>query len=521
MRLLTRLSPLLAPAILICVLRASPAPAQAVGPEFRVNSATTDRQRNPFVAADPSGSFVVVWQGFTLDGSNYGIFGHRYGSAGAPLGAEFRVNTYTSNGQGFPSVTSDSGGELIVVWQSIIQDGSLEGIFGQRYGSAGTPLGTEFRVNTYTTINQRYPSVSSDSGGSFVVVWESGDQDGSLYGIFGRRYGSTGAPLGPEFPVNSYTTGNQRYPLVTSDPGGNFVVVWHGNTQDGASYGAGASLAAEFRANTYTTSFQGSASVASNSGGSFVVVWQSLAQDASIDGVFGQRYGSAGAPLGPEFRVNTYTTNFQAHPSVSDSGGSFVVVWRSYAQDGALYGVFGQRYGSAGAPLGPEFRVNTYTTNLQSHPSVAGSSGGSFVVVWQSYLQNGSFYEVFGQRYCPTLDSVTVSVNGTTTVCSGGTGGTVTVTDSGGGPGSHQWFYRALPGGMYVTLNGQTGVQYVIQGSDFAGVGLYAVVCQTTPTCGSQMTSAENVQVTVTTSDGVPPSVTAPGGQTVTQTLCQ
>ena len=126
--------------------------------------------------------------------------------------------------------------------------------------------------------------------------------------------------------------------------------------------------------------------MASDSSGNFVVVWESDSQDGSSYGVFGQRYASTGAPLGPEFRVNTYTTGHQGHPAVaSDSSGNFVVVWPSYSQDGSSYGVFGQRYASTGAPLGPEFRVNTYTTNSQSCPAVASDASGNFVVVWTSY----------------------------------------------------------------------------------------------------------------------------------------
>src|SRR5205814_1118008 len=116
-------------------------------------------------------------------------------------------------------------------------------------------------------------------------------------------------------------------------------------------------------------------------------------------GVFGQRYANTGAPIGPEFRVNTYTTSYQNVPRLaSDASGNFVVVWSSYSQDGSNDGVFGQRYASTGAPLGPEFRVNTYTTNSQGVPAVASDSSGNFVVVWMSE-QDGSSSGVFGQRY--------------------------------------------------------------------------------------------------------------------------
>ena len=75
------------------------------------------------------------------------------------------------------------------------------------------------------------------------------------------------------------------------------------------------------------------------------MVWTGDLQDGSSSGIFGQRYASIGAPLGPEFRINTYTSGEQSLPAVgSDAAGNFVVVWRSYGQDGSHHGVFGQRY---------------------------------------------------------------------------------------------------------------------------------------------------------------------------------
>jgi hypothetical protein len=75
---------------------------------------------------------------------------------------------------------------------------------------------------------------------------------------------------------------------------------------------------------------------------------------------------------------------------------------RADAQDGSSSGVFGQRYANSGSPLGAELRVNTYMTGTQSTQfsrSVASASDGNFVVVWGSYLQDGSASDLFGQLY--------------------------------------------------------------------------------------------------------------------------
>jgi len=140
------------------------------------------------VAADSSGNFVVVWQSVGQDGDSEGIFGQRFASSGAPIGPEFRVNTFTTSYQRRPSVAADGSGNFVVLWQSIGQDGSGDGVFGQRFAGSGDPLGPEFLVNTFTTVDQAEPSVTADSFGDFVVVWQSFNQDGSAYGVFGQRY---------------------------------------------------------------------------------------------------------------------------------------------------------------------------------------------------------------------------------------------------------------------------------------------------------------------------------------------
>src|SRR5688572_15958002 len=85
---------------------------------------------------------------------------------------------------------------------------------------------------------------------------------------------------------------------------------------------------------------------------------------------------SAQVPSGGDVQVNAYTTGRQyafARFVAVDADGDFVAVWTS-DHDGSVSGVFGQRFTAAGAALGSEFRVNTYTTGFQGEPAVAASS---------------------------------------------------------------------------------------------------------------------------------------------------
>ncbi len=102
-------------------------------------------------------------------------------------------------------------------------------------------------------------------------------------------------------------------------------------------------------------------------------------------------------PVGTEFQVNSYTASYQFRPAVAaGADGAFVVAWITLVdQDGSSYGVFGQRYDSAGQAVGTEFQVNSYTTHFQYLPAVAAGADGAFVVAWTSYGQDGSSRGVF------------------------------------------------------------------------------------------------------------------------------
>jgi len=287
--------------------------------EFQVNTWTTSDQWYPSITSLSNGGFVVVWESWGQDGSYYGVYGQRFDSNGSKVGSEFRVNTWTTDDQWLPSITSLSNGGFVVVWASgcepgwdlpcsaTAQDGSKFGVYGQRFDSNGNKVGSEFRVNTWTTDDQWLPSITSLSNGGFVVVWSgAGQADGD--GVYGQRFDANGNKVGSEFRVNTWTTGNQSGPCITTLPNGGFVVVWHSGCDSGCT-----------------------------------------GQDGSLWGVYGQRFDSYGNKVGSEFQVNTWTTDQQSWPSIASlSNGGFVVVWESgcwsgcQGQDGSGFGVYGR-----------------------------------------------------------------------------------------------------------------------------------------------------------------------------------
>lgn len=193
------------------------------------------------------------------------------------------------------------------------------------------------------------------------------------------------------FQVNTITANDQIQSSVTALGSGGFLVTWtSGNTNESDVYGqrydsSGNRMGTEFRINSYTYNSKHSSSVTGLKNGGFVVTWTSSAQDGALSGVYGQRYDSSGSRSGNEIRINSYTINDQLDSSVTGlNDGGFVVTWSSAAQDGWGWGVYGQRYDSSGNRSGNEFRINSHTTTSQFASSVTGLNGGGFVVTWSS-----------------------------------------------------------------------------------------------------------------------------------------
>lgn len=387
----------------------SPAGAQSLGQEFQVNTYTTQGQYSPVVAAIASDSFLVVWESQLQDGpgAGDGVYGRSFAPDCTPNGGEMPVNAFTTGNQRRPAVAGGAARGFLAVWQSDDQDSSSTGIYGRYFDAEGLPDGGEFRVNSYVTGGQFGPAVAGNDSGEFIVVWtDQSPRDPTGTGVFGQRFAATGAPVGGEFRVNAFTTGVQINPAAMMYPTGDFVVVWESEGQDGSQYGVfgrrfgadGTPIGGDFQVNTYTLGFQRYPAIAGDDRG-FVVVWESSGQEGlppSI-GLFARRFGSDGTPVAAEFPVNSHTPGDQSRPSVAiDRGGGTLVVWQSPGQDGSGRAVVGRRLDALGRPAGIEFQINAYTTNSQAMPTVAASGAGNFVVTWQSDGQEGPGYSHYG-----------------------------------------------------------------------------------------------------------------------------
>lgn len=316
------------------------------------------------------------------------------------------VNSFGTGTQSRSSITLLPDGGWVVAYASENLDGSGFGIAFQHYDAFGFRVGSETSVNEHALSSQTLPDVAMLADGGWIVTWASFGQDGADYEVYQRRYGNDGAPIGGETRVNSETVDTQSFPATIGLPDGGWVVVWQSEVQDGGFYGIyqqrydadGLTVGGETLVNTTRAGSQTDADITVLSDGGWVVTWDSELQDGSSEGIYQQRFGADGQADGDETLVNTTTADAQVESvTAALSGGGWIVVWASNAQDGSGYGIYSQRFDPDGGRVGAEIRVNATTDGHQREPQVAVLADGGWVVVWELGTMGGS--RLLQQRY--------------------------------------------------------------------------------------------------------------------------
>lgn len=190
--------------------------------EFRLNT-SNQVCANPAVSGTPDGGFTAVWgqqepgiasfppwpENWTStnvvyprqrSGSTNGwdIYFRSHAADGTPLNAVTRLNTTTFGDQYAPKINA-LGAHQLVVWTSLGQDGSWEGVYG-RFLNSGLAEGAEFLVNTTTRSRQIHPAVASDGASRFLVAWSSLGAGTNYFDLFAQRYAADGPLLMPGAP---------------------------------------------------------------------------------------------------------------------------------------------------------------------------------------------------------------------------------------------------------------------------------------------------------------------------------
>lgn len=323
------------------------------GDEFQVNQTTLGNQTEPSVAVRKAiGDFVVAWQGPAQteeDGDD--IFAQRIDANGLLLGDEIRINNINfRKDQVCPQIAANDSGSYVIVWESesSYSEPNTTMICCRRYDPVGNPAGDEFQVNIEPDC--RYPDVAIDPEGNFTVVWIQGNRPN--FSIIARLYDANGVAMTNPFDVSTIKITSFSQPVIAMDAAGCFLVTWDGDPNFARLDDIhcrlyepnGVSMGDQFTVNSTTERAQQNPQAAMNDLGQFVIVWDSEGDpNVSEKDIHGQRFDISGARIGSEFRLNSYTDSDQKSPAVAIlEGGRFGAVWQSENQDSSSYGIFGE-----------------------------------------------------------------------------------------------------------------------------------------------------------------------------------
>ncbi|WP_417525568.1 beta strand repeat-containing protein, partial [Marinovum sp.] len=451
--------------------------------EFQVNTLATNAQNNPAIAAVPGGGFIIVWEDDAAqDGSGQSIVAQRFDNTATPIDGPFVVNEIITNTQSEPQVAVASDGSFVIAFRDNWNaDGSSDSVHIQAYDASGARLDSQTLVNTETSGNQTQPAITALPGGNYVVSFTSVTSgtagDGSSNGVFQQIFGDPadfnlgqgpvvqGADLNrtineadanlglvsldlnqtiavgdtgaggfdggvllvavdltenmPEQQVGDDSQAQDVFGLISGDIGnGDVQVSGTAVSVDGTVIGTiaqdgtgGAALEVVFNASASVEDVEAVVSAVGYSTPSDAPMTDRTVRIELTDG------DGLSAPtqfialtISPESdslltaqderRVNAHTQDHQIDPDIVElSGGGFVVVWRSSIQDdanGFSEGIYFQMYDAGGVPTGPERLANTTTAATQRDPEMAATPDGGFIIVWEGQNQDNGADNDFG-----------------------------------------------------------------------------------------------------------------------------
>lgn len=401
------------PSVGMLTVEAQPTP---VGCEFPVHDGLESDTLHPKAAWGLDGGFVVVYLSGTAHEFGQRVMVRAFDAFGHYRGPAVPVAEETSTFLRHPEVIRDRNGDFLVVWvrregQFGVESSSLH---GRRLTDQGIPIGNAFEIDAANVFAHSDVHLAAFDGGAWVVWTEAGAMDTN---VKGRQVSVDGSVLGPEFQLNSITTGPQVEPAIATTSAGDFLAVWRGRTgseegifgrrfdSTGAPMGADVTIAA-----SVSRDFD-DPDVATNDD-RFLVVW-SEEEAFGDDEVFGRQLDLNGTPVADSVRLQGSSDVDITEPSVGARGTQdFVVVWNEFDYPG--FGYIGDarmhvggRTVSADGVLGSDFAVSSemdgYTLGgLTFRPDVATApTGDDFLVVWGDAWIRNSGHPVgsFGQRF--------------------------------------------------------------------------------------------------------------------------
>ncbi len=360
-----------------------------------------------------------------------------------PISGEEQISSSAAGNQSWARLASNSLGERVNAYNEVVNGQHRASLkFYDRYGNF-------LQTITYDngSANLTLEDISMNSNGDSIAIFTA---NSNAYVQIFNRYGN------PKYSglvqVNSVNGLSHSAVAVDLNDNGEAIVSWFGfGSSTSNVYLRKLNIAGYWTISTLTVNNPKpyTADVAIDSAGDFVVSWAAIINN--VRKAYIQHYYSGGSIKRSARNVNVSTSRAQGYPRIAmnRATGEHVVAWtelsasnqwfiharkfnsNGYAgtsafkvsqtpgvseptesvqyQNGEIWfawyatsdndDVFAATFYDSGTIKSAEARLNTYTTSVQSQPSITLLPNNEFAVGWQSYQQDGDGWGVYQRRF--------------------------------------------------------------------------------------------------------------------------
>jgi hypothetical protein len=386
------------------------------------------------------------------------------------VGNDFVINTFTQGDQEGASLAPLTSGGYVAVWQSNKQNNNVWNVFGKIFNADGTVRIDEFPISTNSRVNNQvsahnfmHKSVAPLKNGGFAVVYEeqtsstitktivrtfkeNGSRDltasinsgndssqapsivtlsngnllvtasilnGNIWNIYKQEFPPTLDNVNSLARITLNSHSSQWYAQPGALPDGGYVIAWFSESE-----GIFAKIFNEdstVRKETFKAMDFGNLQpdLAVDSKGNWMLTAQSNAFVSTISRVYSVVFNKDGDAISTEQQINPNTDGGHAEPAVVSLGeNSWFTTWGSTDADGG--GISGQQLDNNAQKIGKEIKVNGLTAMNQMFSTPIKISDNIIIVLFTSYLGDGSGNAMAGARYMLVNETLAPSTNAIT-----------------------------------------------------------------------------------------------------------
>ena len=372
------------------------------------NRDLTGRHYRPRIAAADNGKFVVTWED-DRDGNGVGqIYARVFDQDGNALTGEIVVNSDASGQQRNPDVACDDVGNFVVVWEDDKDSNGYYQVYARGFYADGSQRFGDITVNSVGAGQQFKPVVAMDHSSRFVVTWEDDQDSNGYYQILARGFNANGSQRIADFTVNSTGAGQQYKPAIAMDPFGRFVVTWEDDQDNNgyynilarAFYDNGSQRLADFRVNSDADGQQFRPSIDMDDNGRFVIAWQDDTDNNGYYQIYARGFWYSGSQRFADMTVNSTGAGQQLNPSVGmGAAGGFYVTFEDDNDGNGYYQVFARGFNADGSQRRADFTVNSDASGQQYVPVAAMSDQDYVFIAWQDDMDGDGAFGILVRNF--------------------------------------------------------------------------------------------------------------------------